>query len=294
MTTIPIKTPTKIWPLLCPQIPFKDRFGTHNPFLEMNPAAIYDYEKQEWIVIVRGVNYRKLINKTFTLYFTPTHSVYWIAHGSDLDKLVFTELKYSYGNLPQYASYWNGIEDARFIDPKTIIVTVPQLAEGGQPTMFKCDLIDNLRLENFRKLEPSGKPEKNWMPFTNNKVIYDVCPFIIKDLESHMGEMIELTPELKEKLHGYHGSTNGVQWQVPNQYLFLIHKTEEERMVNRWLLLDLDRKDLKVSEPFCFFQHSYIEFPCSLSYYKNKLIVGMGVNDDHAFLVEVDQATMFV
>lgn len=293
MTSIPIKTPTRIWPLLCPQIPFKDRFGTYNPFLEMNPAAIYDHETQEWIVIVRGVNYRKLINKTFTLYFTPTHSLYWIAHGPDLDKLVFTELKYSYGDLPQYASYWNGIEDARFINPKTILVTVPQLAVGGQPTMFQCDLIDNLRLENFRKLEPSKNSEKNWMPFDGNKVIYDVCPFIIKDLESPVGEMLELTPELKGKLEGYHGSTNGVQWQVPNQYLFLIHKTEAERMVNRWMLLDLDRKDLKISEPFCFFQHSYIEFPCSLTYHKNKLIVGMGVNDDHAFLVEVDQSTMF-
>ena len=287
-----IKTPTRIWPLLCPQIPFKDRYGNYSPFLEMNPAAIYDETIQEWIVIVRGVNYRKLINKSFTLYHHPAHSVYWIAHGPDLDKLVFTELKYSYGNLPQYPSYWNGIEDARFVDPKTIIVTVPQLSEGGKPTRFKCDLIDLARLENFRRLEPSSKPEKNWMPFSNNKVVYDVCPFVVKDLYTAEAQLFQLPPDTEELLKGYHGSTNGIQWQLPNQYLFLIHKMED-KMVNRWIVLNLDTKEIKVSNPFCFFHHSYIEFPCSLTYHKNKLIVGMGVNDDKAFLVEVDQANMF-
>jgi hypothetical protein len=292
MSEIIIKTPTRIWPLLCPQIPFKDRFGNYSPFLEMNPAAIYDQETQEWIVIVRGVNYRKLVNKSFTLYHHPAHSVYWIAHGPDLDKLVFTELKYSFGSLQQYSSYWNGIEDARFVDPKTVLVTVPQLSPGGQPTMFLCDLIDKQRLENFTKLEPSTKPEKNWMPFDTNKVIYDVCPLIVKDLRSSQAELFQLPKDLEETLKGYHGSTNGVQWQHPNQYLFLIHKMED-RMVNRWILLNTNTKEFKVSEPFCFFPHSYIEFPCSLTYHKNKLIVGMGVNDDHAFLVEVDQATIF-
>jgi hypothetical protein len=258
----------------------------------MNPAAIFDEEAKEWIVIVRGVNYRKCENKPFTLYVSPTHSVYWIAHGPDLDSLVFTEMKYHYGNLPQYASYWNGIEDARFVDPKTILVTVPQLAPGGQPTMFKCELIEKNRLENFQKLEPSSKPEKNWMPLNKNKVIYDVSPFIIKDLDSPLAENIELPADTEEMLKGYHGSTNGVQWQLPNHYLFLIHKMET-KMVNRWLLLDNETKNVKVSEPFYFFHHSYIEFPCSLTYHKNKLIVGMGVNDDKAFLIEVNQATMF-
>jgi hypothetical protein len=292
MSSISIKTPTRIWPLLCPQIPFKDRFGNYSSFLEMNPAAIFDEEAQEWIVIVRGVNYRKLINKTSTLYHHPAHSVYWIAHGPDLDKLVFTEMKYYYGNLPQYASYWNGIEDARFVDTKTIIVTVPQLSEGGKPTMFLCDLIEKNHLENFRKCEPSGKPEKNWMPFAKDKVIYDVCPLIIKDLQTSEAELLQLPPHYEKALEGYHGSTNGVQWQLPNQYLFLIHKMED-KMVNRWILLNVETKELKITEPFCFFPHSYIEFPCSLTYHKNKLIVGMGVNDDHAFLVEVDQATIF-
>jgi hypothetical protein len=287
-----IKTPTRIWPLLCPQIPFKDRFGNYSPFMEMNPAAIFDHQSQEWIVIVRGVNYRKLVNKSFTLYHHPAHSIYWIAHGPDLDRLVFTELKYHFGNLPQYASYWNGIEDARFVDPKTIIVTVPQLAPGGQPTMFKCDLIDLARLENFRRLEPSSKPEKNWMPFSNNKVVYDVCPFVVKELDTNEAHLFQLPDDIEKMLKGYHGSTNGVQWQLPNQYLFLIHKMED-KMVNRWIVLNLDTKEIKVSNPFCFFHHSYIEFPCSLTYHKNNLIVGMGVNDDKAFLVEVDQANMF-
>jgi hypothetical protein len=291
MTTIPIKTPTRIWPLLCPQITFKDRYGNYTPFLEMNPAHIYDEESKEWIVIVRGVNYRKCANKEFTLYFHPTHSLYWIAHGPDLDNLIFTEMKYSYGNLPQYPSYWNGIEDARFVDPKTILVTVPQLSSNGQPTMFKCELIEKNRLENFQKLEPCAKPEKNWMPF-QKKVIYDVSPFIIKELDSPLSEKIELPSELEKMLEGYHGSTNGVQWQLPNQYLFLIHKMET-KMVNRWLFFNTETKNVQVSEPFCFFHHSYIEFPCSLTYHKNKLIVGMGVNDDKAFLVEVDQSTMF-
>lgn len=310
MNSIACTPPIQQWSIHCPQIPFKNRYGFYSAFREMNPAMFYDREKEEWIVLVRGVNYEKQSNNTYALLASPAHSVYWIAHGPSLEKLTFTELQWDYG-LPTYGSYWNGIEDARFLDSRRILVTVPQLDSRGQPTIFHASLNDSLtKLTNFQRCEPSERVEKNWMPMPGGThVIYTVCPLQFKpyDTEKDMFT-VPLNSSQKELLEGFHGSTNGVLWKTGDGLdgqLYLIHKTIEtergphtssgdppKRVVHRWLFLGV-KGEILVSQLFTFFQHSYIEFPCSLVKKENQVFVSLGVNDSHAIICQV-QAPLFV
>jgi hypothetical protein len=311
MDTVAITPPLQQWSLHCPQIPFKNRYGFYSAFREMNPALHYDTANEEWIVLVRGVNYEKLSNGTYALFASPAHSVYWIGHGKTLESLDFKELQWEY-KLPTYGSYWNGIEDARFLDRRRILVTVPQLDSRGQPTMFCCTLDESLsRLENFQRCEPSEKAEKNWMPMPGGThVLYSVCPLQFKPYDTGEGMFIvPLTSQQKELLEGFHGSTNGILWKTGDGQegqLYLIHKTIEvergahtasgdspKRVVHRWLYLGTDGK-VQVSQLFVFFTHSYIEFPCSLvrlSATADKkgydVYVSLGVNDMHALILRV-------
>ena len=96
--------------------------------------------------------------------------------------------------------------------------------------------------------------------------------------------------ELPE-LVGYHGSTNGVPYMGDHR-LFLIH-VNRERSFHRWLLFHPSKKTVQVSDEFTFFQHSYIEFPVSLCEYAGKLYVSMGVNDEAAYILEIEATPRF-
>ena len=282
------------YPLICPQITFKDRFGNQNAFIEMNPAIWFDEATELWTVVVRGVNYRKFIKSSFTLYHSPAHSLYWIAEGSDLNNLVFKELKFEYGNLKWYGTYWNGVEDIRFIDKNTVIACVPQLNPGGNPGLFKAKINrERSVLESFQALEPHERPEKNWLPFPGGHVVlYSCFPLAMKTLETDSIQQIPCSPEIQEALKGYHGSTNGVKVKVGSDWLFLVHKNNDSqhngRTVHRWLWISEDFLNIRVSDPFTFFQHSYIEFPCGLVYKDNTLYVSLGVNDDKAYILHIE------
>jgi hypothetical protein len=278
------------YPLICPQIVFKDRFQSQNAFLEMNPAIWYDEQTELWTVLVRGVNYRKFSNSSFTMYHSPAHSVYWIGEGKDLNTLEFQELKYDYGNLKWYSSYWNGVEDIRFINREYVIACVPQLNPGGGPALFKARINREASLlQNFQPLAPCEKPEKNWLPFPDNKeiVLYSCSPLCIKALETDSIQELPITSSVAKGLEGYHGSTNGVL--VNHTYLFLVHKNNVDgRTVHRWLWISQNYLIVRVSDPFTFFKHSYIEFPCGLVYKDKTLYVSLGVNDDKAYILRIE------
>jgi len=86
-------------------------------------------------------------------------------------------------------------------------------------------------------------------------------------------------------LEGYHGSTNGIK--IDENILFLVH-TNLEKVYNKWILFNPNTDEIKVSNPFVFFNNSYIEFACSLCLYNERLFVSLGVNDDKAFILEVN------
>ena len=278
------------FPLFCPQILYKDRFGGNlQPFLEMNPAIFFDTDAKEWIVVVRGVNYRKYLNNVFTCYVQPLHSIYWIGRGPSLQNLSWQELKYEY-NLPLYSSYWNGVEDIRFITKDTVVCCVPQLHPNGKPAIFTAKLnYERSVLTSFVPCTPNTRTEKNWMPFDKKKVIYEVSPFIVKDIQLNQQEEIPLTPLMKQMLEGYHGSTNGVPYN--DGWLFLIHKNLTNKVLHRWMFLK--GSSVQVTEPFTFFKDAYIEFPCGLVLENGLLYVSLGVNDCQAFVLELEELPVF-
>ena len=286
-----------IVPIIIPQICFNDIYNNINSYVEMNPS-IFIEEDGNINILVRCVNYKKYMSKQFTLYGNNSNSIYYIINGKikyedklDIENFQYNLLDYNY-NLPLFPTYWGGLEDIRFIDNKNILVNVPQLNEGGNPTLFKAELINNV-ISNFVECKPNII-EKNWMPYcirddpycniNDYKVIYSLNPFIIKSIEHDEPEEIQISELNKLKLEGYHGSTNGI---ILNKYerLFLIH-INKNITSHRWLLFNVKTKHILISDEFIFFKNSYIEFNCSLTKYKDRIFISIGVNDDKAYIIE--------
>jgi len=287
----------RLHPVLVPQIRFQDRFGHPNAYIEMNPSMYIDQEGFTTI-LVRCINYRKFKDKAFTLYQNQSNSTYYIAYGKlkyqeplNLEEFNMSPLIYNY-NLPTYPTYWTGIEDIRFVNSTTILTTIPECTPSGNPTIFKATLDIN-RIRDFSPCLPNNGSEKNWMPFQDldgsQKVVYSVCPFVVKSLESQEFEKITTTSEYTKELEGYHGSTNGIYYDNMNTtIIFLVHLDK----IHRWIKLNLQTKSITFSKEFIFFNNSYIEFPCSLASYKDRYFVSLGVNDDKAFIAEIKKESI--
>jgi hypothetical protein len=285
-------TPVLRWhPLTAPQILFRDKQGETNAFVETNPTFHIDNETGRFLLLVRQVNYRKFHNRAFKMGGPVSNSVYHLFRGTllptgDLNYTESTPVSFT-NSLPQYESCWHGYEDIRMIDDRRFLCTAPQCSPTGAPVIVE-GILDNNIATIHRLCEPS-KIEKNWMPFTAGEktfVLYSVSPLAIKVLSEPTIQ--ELAPALE--LEGYHGSSNGIS--TPEGYLFLIHKYTT-RTEHRWLLFDPQAKKYGVSAPFTFLPYSYIEFTCSLSEYKGRLYVGLGVNDDKAYLCVLPKPAWF-
>ena len=177
------------------------------------------------------------------------------------------------------------MEDIRFITKNLLLVTVSERNINGNPCIFLAEIITD-KIKLLKKLQPNDI-EKNWMPyhFNNNVyVIYSISPFVIKSLEIDDRKQIDMSNNINEKLKGYNGSTNGIIFN--NNILFLIHKYDL-KTEHRWLVFDPTTANIIISNPFIFFKHSYIEFPCSLSWYNNKIYISLGINDDKAVIMVV-------
>jgi len=284
-----------IIPIIVSQIYFQDRFNNINTFVEMNPSINIE-ENGDIIILVRCVNYRKFNNRSFTLYGTNSNSVYYILKGNikdreklDIENFESTIINTIF-NLPTYPTYWFGLEDIRFINSNKILVNVPELNEGGKPSIFKAELNEN-KITNFMPCKPNSNAEKNWMPYFDNnnnndcpKVIYSLYPFLIKSIDEDDMQEIQVSESIKENLKGYHGSTNGIT-KNNNERLFLIH-INREKTYHRWLLFNIETNDIQVSEEFLFFKITHIEFTCSLSMFRDRIFISLGVNDDKAFIIE--------
>lgn len=279
---------TNIFPIVIKTQQYKDRFGNHNGFVEMNPS-IHISENGSYTILVRTVNYVKYPNNRFTVYGNTSTSIYSILRGKiendrfHLDNYTSDTLDIQY-NIPTQPSLWNGVEDIRFIDDTTIVACIPE-CNNGSPCIFAAKLQDNI-LSSFQKCSPNIL-EKNWMPYFHEtpKIVYSVSPFVIKSVVEDDREEIPLNNDQFDELRGWHGSSNAVDYKE-NQKLFLIHKNED-RVYSRWLLFNPVTKKVSYSKKFIFIKDSYIEFTCSLTAYKNSIYVGLGVNDNRAYIVEV-------
>lgn len=282
-----------IHPIIIPISYFKDMYGHHNSFYEMNPSIHID-EEGNTTILVRNIDYRVFGDQIFTIYNSPTNSIYVKLNGKiqkneklDLDNFNLEKIEYNY-DLPTYPTFWKGMEDIRFISESEILVTIPECNQEGNPSIFKASILQN-KIHSFKECFPNKK-EKNWMPFTNNnvfgrqKVIYSLNPFLIKSIEEDDFEKWDIEESLLNQLKDYHGSTNGIFYK--NNYWFLIH-VKKERIYHKWLKIDYENRQIDVSKEFVFFAHSYIEFPTNLCLFNNRIFISLGVNDIKAFIIEI-------
>jgi hypothetical protein len=276
-----------VTPIYLPQKQFTDSYGNANAYISMNPSLFISPDG-EYTLLIRNVNYRKYANKQFTLYERPwSVSKYTISRGQMQTNKPFTfdaeidDLVLEY-NQPTFSSYWKGMEDIRFVTKDEVLVTIPEMNPGGNPSIFLGKIEDN-HISYCIPCEPSIT-EKNWMPFIHNeqaKVIYSIDPFMVKDIFD--AELTQVDTRLPP-LDGYHGSTNGLPYR--NGYLFLIHQNRDISY-HRWLYYNPQTEATHISDEFIFFRHTYIEFPCSLCEWEGRIFVSMGVNDDSAFILEL-------
>jgi len=285
---LPIKH--RAYPLIFPKAQYKDRFAEANAFVDMNPSMFIGADGQV-TVLVRRVNYRKYADKQFSIGSYPSQSKYLVATGriGDLGQWSLAPLRVEYGMMT-YPSYWNGPEDIRFVSENEIIATIPECNRSGKPAIFRAQL-EGPVMKSVKPCYPN-ETEKNWMPYTDSagrrKVIYSLRPFRIKEVEA--GDLETVDCDLLE-LEGYHGSTNGVPY-MGDKRLFLVH-INRERTYHRWLLFCPSDQSVQISDEFVFFQHAYIEFPLSLCAHGGKLYVSMGVNDEAAYILELDDSPTF-
>lgn len=276
-----------VYPIIIPTNIYIDKYGNQNSFVEMNPS-IFIADNGEYTILVRTVNYLKYQNKSFTIYGDSSKSLYSIIRGNiiddklDLDnsEVKILDIKY---NIPRYWSLWYGVEDIRFINNSTVLACIPE-CNNSNPCIFSGILSGNV-LTSFEKCNPNNT-EKNWMPYISDeqKIVYSVCPFVIKSVLKDDRDEIYLSSEQQEELKGWHGSSNGID--LFGSKLFLIH-INEDRVYNRWLLFNPKTKTINYSNRFVFIKDSYSEFTCSLAMYNNKIYVGLGVNDNKAYIVKL-------
>ena len=285
-----------ITPIFANTINYKDRFGSSNRFWEMNPSFWID-SNGKFKILLRTVNYLKYENKTFQIYGDSSRSEYYLIKGEitnnpiNLDNCEELKLNVVY-NMPTGYSLWYGVEDIRFIDSTIVLACIPE-CNNSSPCLVKCNLKDNILSTNHEKCLPD-KDEKNWMPFIDNekqKVIYKVSPFIIKDIEKNNIEVIEIEKKALQDLDGWHGSSNGIDIGE-NKKLFLIHKYLDKSF-HKWMIYDTKNKTISYSKNFKFFNKTYIEFVCSLCIYQDRIFVSLGVNDNKAFIVELELDEIF-
>lgn len=287
-----------IHPIIIPQRKIIDRFNNPNAYIEMNPS-MFITDAGDVTILVRNINYRKFYDKSFVIFDNYSNSLYSIIQCKIQDKVPLNlensecSLIKCNNNLPIYNTYWKGLEDIRFINATSILVIIPECNKDGNPCIFRATInVDAQTIHSFKECFPN-QIEKNWMPYNERngveKVVYKLNPFTIKSIDNDNTEVITTSLEQKELLRNYNGSTNGIPYN--GAQLFLIH-TNKEKSYHRWLLFNTETSEITISNEFVFFSHSYIEFPCSLCKYNERIFVSIGINDDKAFIIELEPSAI--
>jgi len=283
-----------VYPIIILTKCFTDMFNNPNSYVEMNPSMHIDRNGNVKI-LVRTINYKKFNNGSFVVFELISDSIYYQLSGKidgkvllDIDNYKISEVTRE-NELTTYFAYWSGMEDIRFIDSDSILVTIPEYNEKGNPCIFYAKIEESI-VHSFQECKPNAIVEKNWMPFFDKDgeplVIYSLNPFLIKKVKEDIFTEINISTDELKLLENYHGSTNGIPYSN-NEYLFLIH-INKNITYHRWLIFNIETSQIRVSGTFVFFRHSFIEFPVSLCKFNERIFISLGVNDEKAFIIETD------
>jgi hypothetical protein len=176
----------------------------------------------------------------------------------------------------------NGLEDGRLIryNGRLYGLFSAHFHSGGRwPVVRNTMTLLDLRAGDYRTF-PTGKPEKNWMPFVENGelfAVYSTSPLEIVSLED--GSVVKEGPGLTEK---WSGGSQLIPYQ--GGFLGVVH-----RHVNRvyeHAFIALNGNSLELSPPFRFFGER-VEFCAGLTQHDNSLCLSFGVMDREGYLAWV-------
>lgn len=253
---------SKVTPVVLPK-PFGEEF---------NPSAIsvinYPYAN------VRYVNYFIEPNGSYTVKNNQpviTKNAYVNLENSSND--YFTMNDDTIG-IPNHGAPVQGVEDIRlFTNGNDIYFTGTTIdrVPGNQHGLNTIRILHgkynytNGKYDDCRVMRsPENRScEKNWLPFSENKVIYDWCPFRLTTIKDDTLEFTHVyeTPNFFRHIRG-----GAPPFMHNNQWFTLVHFVEHSvprKYYHSFVVLEKDTfKPLKISLPFVF-QECTIEFSTS-------------------------------
>jgi len=165
-----------------------------------------------------------------------------------------------------------------------------------------------IKIKRPMNLLQSGRPEKNWLPFSHEdmiKFVYGYSPTQIRTPSSNLVNICKELGYLDTNLltsndthlnfDRFRGSAGPLMIEMDGtrMWLIVVHEVswclDKSRIyTHRFVLLTLDFKIIKLSDPWYFEQHG-IEFCRGMCSYKDTIILTCGLKDEEAWCYILDK-----
>jgi hypothetical protein len=187
---------------------------------------------------------------------------------------------------PRSLVFNNGLEDGRLIrhNGRLLALFSGLYQTWGSWVITKSTMILwDIESREYRSF-PTGKREKNWMPFTHNGDLYaltSTCPF----------ECLNLTGTTVLEGRGLDSFWSGSSQFIPhgNGYLGVVHRHESRKYVHAFVYMD-ENFNLDLSPPFRFLDRTDIEFCAGIERHGDELCLSFGVHDEEAYLLWISNS----
>lgn len=189
----------------------------------------------------------------------------------------------------------NGLEDGRLIrwNGRLLGLFSAHYHSGGRSVVVR-NTMTLMDLETFEyRTFPTGKIEKNWMPFIQDghlRVVYSVSPLVVLDLSERLPETVKEGPGLDTF---WSGSSQFVPYQ--DGWLGVVHRHGKtvkpsgysgcRDYIHAFIHMD-SNFNLDLSPPFRFFGEG-VEFCAGLKVDQDELCLSFGVHDKEGYLAWV-------
>jgi hypothetical protein len=186
----------------------------------------------------------------------------------------------------------NGLEDGRLIrwNGRLYGLFSGHYHSGGRSVVVRNTMIlMDLETMEYRSY-PTGRIEKNWMPFIEDghlRVVYSTNPLKILDISERLPEVVWEGPGLTESWSGgsqlvpYMGGFLGVVHR--HKACLSEHKRPNERFYEH-AFIGLEGRSLELSPPFRFLGER-VEFCAGIENTCSQLCISFGVMDREGYLV---------
>lgn len=228
---------------------------------------------------------KRSIIRTVDYFITPNGS-YNLADGRTVNTINYTSIwdnekcefssleKLPSPNLPSNGDYIRGIEDVR-LNNGFITATTREYSYSHGRNRMLCGNLDSL--ESWKVIKPPTETgcEKNWIPFSENKIIYSWHPY---ELGKIVGDKLEIvkrqtTPAFFQHFRGSSCPTKiGDSWYCIVHLVQHPHITSTRLYVHAWVRFDSNFNITGYSLPFRFRGEYGIEYCLSAQCFDGNFI----------------------